>query len=128
MSAKYPFEDHDLESLRARVQTTDATQTDALSVFVAPGVSAEIDVQVWGRSAAGDVSFHHRRARAYRGESVNLAAAGVSVALMPDFKSDATWGTPDIAVDDTAQTIIVRVTGKAATTIEWRVRAEVVKG
>lgn len=108
------------------VQTTDATVTDLVAVALAEGEAAIVTAKVIGRKSDGTAfgawvvtaNFHRNAAG-----NVTLEAA----TSVPYEDNQAAWGGVEWLADTTAQTMDLRVTGLAGTTINWAAQVEVVK-
>lgn|SRR5574341_1108574 len=109
----YPTED-------SKIQTTGATETVVWARTMTSTQSTwMLDIAVIGTKSGGtDRASFWRRATVYRAGSGDLAFGGAVLNPGVDYKSDGTWG--DVNVTSTGSTVQVKVTGKAATTINWR--------
>jgi hypothetical protein len=107
---------------RLAVTTTDATPTDMgpAILTMTDGAVAEVEIKAWGRVGPQDYIFRHIRARFER--------AGGSITEDVDFDSGNEYstggtlspaGAVDIALD--GNDVVAKVTGKAATSIDWSV-------
>jgi len=112
----------------ANVSTTDATVTTLWSKAVPLSSVVSVHATVVGMvSGGGGRATYNRTASAYRTSSSNVTLGGASTAVGTDYESSAGFDCA-IDVDTTTQTIRVRVTGAAATTIAWRCRVTFVMG
>lgn len=104
----------------AAKQTTNATETLVWSRTMSSTQSTWVlDVVLIGTKSGGtDRASFWRRATVYRAGSGALAFQGAVLNPGVDAKSDGTWG--DINVTADTNDVQVKVTGKAATTINWR--------
>ncbi len=104
---------------KATVQTTDATVTDISTIPVAEGDEVSVEVTILGQqSDNSNRALYHLFGLFYRNSGGNVTQQGDTYAL-PDIESDTDW-EGDLVADTGNQTIDIRVTGKAATTINWR--------
>ncbi len=105
---------------KATVSTTDATPTQIASVSVADGESVTIDADVWGKKAAGDWVHVHLRAQYERADGGNgLQVLDLEIDTGPRYSADTTLSTAsaDLVID--GNTVDIRGTGEAATSIDW---------
>lgn len=102
--------------------TTDATPKTISPIIhtMTDGSAAEVEVKAWGRVGPQDYIFRHIRSRFER--------AGGSITEDVDFDTGNEYSaggtlSPDGAVDIivSGNDLAVQVTGKATTTITWRV-------
>lgn len=99
------------------IQTTDATVTDIVEIPLAEGKVISVDVDVIGRKSDGtDRAGYRITGTLYRNTSGNVILEGQT--SYGSHESSAAWDV-DIAADTTEQAVDVRVTGVAATTINW---------
>lgn len=103
----------------ATVTTTDATITDITTVSVAEGEVFLVEAQVIGRKSDGSqLALYHREGLFYRNTGGDVTQQG-SITSLAEVESDASWDCT-LNADTTNQTIDVRVTGVADTTINWK--------
>lgn len=101
------------------VQTTDATVTDLATVAVAAKETYLIEARiVAAKSDDTDRAEYVLSGLFYRQNGGNVTQQGATTSLST-IESDATWDA-DLVADSVNQTIDVRVTGKAGTTIKWK--------
>jgi hypothetical protein len=104
------------------VQTTDATVTDLLTVDVGSGEAVAIEVFGMAIEPGNEKSlaFKVLGSASNTGGTTRLNGFIVDIARdEADSPGVADWDI-DVDIDDTADTIRVRVTGEAATTIDWQ--------
>lgn len=109
----------------ATVQTTDATITNLATIALASGEAKIVRFFGIGTLASSANSFAFNGSIA--GKNNGGTSAILATAIVDTYDGDGgnSWAfTAD--VDDTTDTIRLRVTGQAATTIDWRVQYEVV--
>lgn len=109
----------------ATVQTTDATVTDIALIALASGEAKVVRGFIIGTLSGSANSFAASFIAAGKnngGTSAQLAAASITKL---DGDGGNTWDVT-IDVDDTGDDIRIRVTGQAATTIDWRVQYETI--
>lgn len=105
------------------VQTTDATPATAQYLNLADPATHSVLARIVGQeSGGGNRAIYAREAALYRA-GAGAAQEGSTTTLGADIESDAAWGGPSFATGSNAYSL--RVTGKAATTIDWRARIEV---
>lgn len=105
---------------KAIVSTTDATVTELASAAIPNGLCVSIDAEVWGKKAAGDWVHLHFRHQYERDDAGNgLQILDVELDTGPRYSADATLTTATANLVIDANTVDVRVTGEAATTIDW---------
>ena len=101
------------------VQTTGATVTDLATIAVAQGDVFAVEVDVIGRKSDGtDRAMYKLTGLFYRNSGGNVTQQGSTVSLTT-IESNASWDCT-LNADTSNQTIDVRVTGVAATTINWK--------
>lgn len=105
------------EATSGKVQTTDATITDLLTIAVAQGEAYMVEAMVVARKTDGTqfgawkiVGLFHRNSAS------NVTQDGLTSVLMGEVSDTYSC---EFAADTGNQTIDLRVTGKAATTINW---------
>lgn len=103
---------------KSTLQTTDATATVIQSIAVAEGEEWQIKVKVLAQKSDNtDRASYNFEGTFYRLAAGNVTQIGTTVAV--DDESDATWDC-DFVLNTTAQSIDITVTGKLATTINWK--------
>lgn len=105
-------------------QTTNATQTTAATIGTASDTSYMVRVMVTGCKSDGTDAASFLLTRGFVNDSGTLTALGAAVGVDPYKSAGAT--TWDATMDISGTSIRVRVTGAASTTINWRVRGEIV--
>lgn len=105
------------------LQTVDATLTVVASLPIPVDTCAAIEVHWFGRKAntTEDIARRESRLTVYRIASGNVTQLGSTNDLLATTKTDASWGALDFALNTSTQSLDVRVTGKAATIINWSV-------
>lgn len=117
--------DADSQIETAKLTTTDATVSTLWSKEIPTGFVGRIRVAIVARKSDGtDRASYERVCTVYRASST--AALGGSV-LVPttDYESSSGW---DATIDLSTNTLRVRVTGAASTTIYWNGRIEFIAG
>lgn len=103
----------------AYATTSDATVTDIETLSVAEGDVYKVSAEVTGRKDDGtDRAVYHLEGLFYRNTGGNVTQEGPTATVMTR-ESDNTWNCT-LNADAGNQTIDVRVTGKAATTVDWK--------
>lgn len=100
----------------ASVQTTDATVTTLMSKTLAEGKAYIIIANIIGKQADTNRASYVRRACVYRPAAGSATLQG-SVQDELTVESDASW---DCTIDVSGNDVRVRITGVAATTIDWK--------
>lgn len=100
----------------ASVQTTDATVTTLISKTLAEGKAYIIIANIAGKQADTNRASYVRRACVYRPTAGSATLQG-SVQDELTIESDVNW---DCTIDVSGNAVRVRVTGVAATTIDWK--------
>lgn len=111
----------------ATVQTTDATITTAWSMPVPAGMNVDIKWTVLGAKSDGTQFAQYEgtlRVTYPVGGSCAARTLTSGTDATPYYESDTLWG--GITADVSSNTARIRVTGKAATTINWRVVCQTV--
>ena len=99
------------------LQTTDATTTDIFSISVAEGENVYVEARISARESGGGNRANYKLFGCfYRNSSGNVTQQGDT--FIDEISSDETWDV-DLIADTTAQTIDIRCTGKASTTVDW---------
>ena len=106
----------------ATVTTTDATVTDLAVIEVAEGEVYSVEVDVIAEEAGTNRALYKMSGLFYRNASGDVTQQG-STAVLNEIESEPLWDC-DFVADTANQTIDVRVTGEAATTIEWKVHVQ----
>lgn len=105
------------EVKRATVQTTDATVTSLLTYAMADNTTAIFEARVTGDVNAGANSAGYIRQSVYKRTGGGAATIVGAQVLALTAEDNAAW---DCTIDtDGANTVRVRVTGAAATTVDW---------
>lgn len=108
-----------LHNPTANGQTTDATPLDLATIPMEAGESLVIEVSISGRrTATDDAASYLIGAGAMRGAAGGAAVNGVTLVVARETLGATTW---DAAIVASGNDIIIRVTGQAAATIDWRV-------
>lgn len=101
------------------VQTTDATVTDIDTIAVVEKDVWQVNTEIVATKTDGtDRAVYNLLGFFYRNVAGNVTQQGATV-VIGGIESDATWNA-DLVADTVNQTIDVRVTGKAATTVRWK--------
>jgi hypothetical protein len=112
--------------LSSTTTTTDASNTVAHSVAVAQNEVWAVEATVVGRKTSGaDRIMAVVKGLFYR-NGANVTQQG-STSVPFEEQSDATWGGVDLIANTSSQSVDVQVTGKAATTINWKVSVRAIK-
>lgn len=121
-----------LEPLGEWIQTTDATVTTISYYLTGKGKTYEILARVVGLKSDFTAGAGYRRSATFRGDAAGtLTQIGTTTSVETN-EDNAAWdceivGGTIVADGATRPCIIVRVTGVAATTINWRAGVEVNK-
>jgi hypothetical protein len=102
-----------------RVQTTDATVTTAASFTPADGTVVSVWVAVDARQTDGTKGASYLRRALYRRVGGTVTLIGSVQTIGTDAEETAGW---DATLDISSTLVRVRVTGAAATTIDWTAR------
>lgn len=97
------------------VQTTDATVTTLFSYTAANNATTVLSVLVVGTKTSAAQGAAYIRTAAFRNAAGTVAQIGSTLTPVT-LEDDSAW---DCTIDNSTTTIRVRVTGKAATTIQW---------
>lgn len=101
------------------VATSDATVTDLSTIAVAEKDVWLVRSDIVATKTDGtDRALYTLQGLFYRNTGGNVTQQGATV-VIGGIESDATWNA-DLVADTVAQTVDVRVTGKAATAIRWK--------
>ena len=115
----YEWINQNPDTILIDIKTTDASVTDIAAILVSEGDVFFIEVWVIGKkSDESQRAYYHLEGLFYRNTSGNVTQQGSTTSLST-IESDANWNTT-LNADTTAQTIDVRITGVAATTIFWK--------
>lgn len=109
---------------RATVQTTDATQTEIISIPIASGTMSGFEIHLSGHESATGDSVFERVFGAIRNQGGTTALVGSTVVDRTADTGAAAW-TITVAADDGTDALTVDVTGEASHTIDWKVSVEV---
>lgn len=113
----------DLQVSVATLQTTSATIATLWSFDVPTNFVGIARCMIVGRKSDGsDRASYERVATVYRASS-SAALGGSVLTLGTDYESDSSW---DATLDVSSNTLRLRVTGAASTTINWSARVEFV--
>lgn len=117
----------DFQVETAKVTTTDATVTTLWSKAVPKnGVVVALAQVVTINADGSERAAYTRTMSAYRAAG-DVTALGAVATLGTDGESTVGMDCT-MDVDTTTQSLRVRVTGKAATTLNWRCRVQLVRG
>ena len=109
---------------RATVQTTNATQTEIISIAVASGTTFGYRINIVGNEAAtGDTVFESIFG-AIHNQGGTTAIVGSDIVDRTEDAGAAAW-VVTVAADDTTDALTVDVTGEASHTIDWKVSVEI---
>lgn len=97
------------------VQTTDATVTTLDSFTIASNSTAAVSVLVTATKSDSSQAACYSLQACFRNNAGTVAQVGTTNKVVIG-EDDSTW---DATIDNSTTTIRVRVTGKAATTIQW---------
>jgi len=104
------------------ITTTNATVTDLVSYTLADESSYSWDVELTGMKSDGtDRALYHDKALVYR-DGGSATQQGATANIITAIESDANWAH---TLDVTSNNARSRVTGFAATTINWRGRVKI---
>jgi hypothetical protein len=119
-----------LALLGEAIQTTDATVTVLMYFRTSPGKVYLVDANIVAIKSDFTAAAGYKRAATFRTDAagaITQAGATTAIATHEDnaaYECEIVAGTTVLA-DGTIPTIIIRVTGAAATTINWRVDAKI---
>lgn len=100
------------------VTTTTDTPTDLSTIAIAEGETWYIEAAIVARKSDGsEHAIYHLQGCFYRNTSGNVTQQGSTI--VSAIESDASWDA-DLVADTVSQTVDLRVTGAAATTILWK--------
>ena len=106
------------ESLLGNVyRTTDATVTTTETYTPTDAYAATLIVDVVARKSDGSQAAGYRLAGTFRRAGATTTQVGATTIY--SHEDDAAW---NVALDTSGSSVRVRVTGVAATTIDWRVK------
>jgi len=97
------------------IQTTDATVTTVGSFTIGSNTALTIAVYVTGMKTDASQAAQYGRVAGFRNNAGTVAQVGTTQSSFT-LEDDSSW---DCTIDNSGTTIRVRVTGKAATTINW---------
>lgn len=97
---------------KARVVTSDATQTTLATIAIPTNEAMALDVLVGVRKDGTTANLYHLRGMAEN----NAGSAAIRISEKTMDEDDASW---DVTLDASAGNVRVRVTGAAATSLEW---------
>jgi len=108
------------------IRTTDATPTDLLPALIIPdGDSWLVHIQITGRDDAGgnfwSSTWHGHISR----EGTSTTGSIIEDTDAPTNKP-AGWAAT-VAIDDTAEEMVIEVTGEAATNVHWAASVEITR-
>lgn len=110
----------------ATLQTTDATQTEIISIAVASGTTFGYRINIVGNEAAtGDTVFESIFG-AIHNQGGTTATVGSDIVDRTDDAGATGWNII-VAADDTTDALTVDVQGEAAHTIDWKVSVEILE-
>lgn len=111
----------DLQVETATLTTSDATAATLWSKDIPTNFVGLVRVMVVGRKSDGsDRASYQRAATVYRVSS-SAALGGSVLTIGTDYESDSSWNA---TLDVSSNTLRLRVTGAASTTISWSARVE----
>jgi hypothetical protein len=103
--------------MTANVKTADDTQTTLMDIVLTAASAIVVEFTIVGNQSGGsNRASYKRRATVYRDGSATAALQGSVETIGTDVESDANW---NVAVDVDSNSVRVRVTGVAATNINW---------
>lgn len=120
------FTDDAVQVENTKIQTTGASATTLWSRTLPTSSVLHVRAEIVGIKSDGSDRARYVREFTYYRASGNATLADTDYAPIPDYESDATWGGPALAV--ATGTVSLQVTGKAATTINWRARVQILPG
>ena len=109
----------------AALQTTNATGTELYSFSVASGTSVLIRTSTVARKSDGSEMAVYEETDGYRYSGGAVLAVTGNPSVQTTFEDDGTWGGQLWTISGTS--VRLMVTGKAATTINWMTRIEVIQ-
>lgn len=122
----YSWVNSNCDVIKKTLQTTDATVTDIISVYLNEGDVVLIEAQVVAKETdETNRALYYREGLFYRNTSGNVTQEGATSSLVT-IESDGAWDLT-LNADTTAQAVDIRVTGKASTTINWLAIVKYVK-
>lgn len=104
-------------TLHGAIQTTDATVTTLASLTLSEGKAYQVEARVTARE--GDITWvntYIRRALVYRQTAGSASQQGSTIDVYTE-EGNAAW---NVTIDTNSNDVRLRITGEAATTIEWR--------
>jgi hypothetical protein len=102
----------------ASVSTTDATVTTVLTIPVDSNTTVSFGARWFGRLNGGTTQAMRESTFVMRRIGAGPVQWGSTNDVFSTAKDDATWGALDFTVS--GNDVIIRVTGKAATNIDWK--------
>ena len=123
-AATKAYVDAALDLITGTVQTTDATQATVASHSPANDTAVIVEASIVGRKSDGTVAAAYKLYSAFRKDGAGVITQIGLVAVVATLE-DAGAVTWDVTMDGAAGAARVRVTGQAATTIDWACRASV---
>jgi hypothetical protein len=102
-------------------QTTGTTATTLVTIPVAAGQTLSIGARWHGRINAGTTQAIRESTFVYRRIGAGPVVWGSVNNVIDSLKDDATWGA--MSIDVVSNDVLLRVVGKAATTINWTCEA-----
>jgi hypothetical protein len=103
----------------ARLVTTNATKTTALTIAIPSGSLVDVSARWHGRDGSGNEVYRTTNFVYRRLGAAAPAPWGTPNEVFPTLKDDAAWGTP--AYEISGNNLLLTVTGKASTDITWDV-------
>ena len=115
------------ETFCVTVTTTDATPIEVLAFPIASGETLAYEIWVTAREDATGDSFSEKVFGAGQNTGGTTADVGVPGPIVRVEDAGATAWTIAATADDTADAVLVDITGEAAHTIDWKVKVTVMK-
>ncbi len=112
-----------LDTPAARLQTTDATVTTAITFGTTTDRGYHVWVQATGFERAGAQGAGYLRSAAFKNVSGGLTQVGTTT-LIATHEDDADW---DVTITLSGTNILIRVQGDAAQTVEWGVSTRILE-
>ncbi len=104
----------------ATAVTTDATALDTrLRITLRTSDAVMVEVIAIAKEGTTNRAMYGKRALVYQDAGTLAQQQGATQDIFADIESDATWGGLSFGTFGATDTFRVRVTGKAATTINW---------
>jgi len=111
----------DLQVETATLTTTDATAATLWSKDIPTNYVGLVRVMITGRKSDGSARASYQRAATVYRASSSAALGGSVLTIGTDYESDSSW---DATLDLSSNTLRLRVTGVASTSIAWSARVE----